>query len=248
MAGDWIKMRIGLPDDPAVVKIAKELRIKEDEVIGKLLRIWGWADQNTATGDTDYVDYDWVDKFVRKKGFGAAMAAVGWLQLNEQGLVFPEFTKHNGQSAKLRLNTAERQRKSRASHKHVTEKCDTSHKKPVTREEKRREDKNKKPSPPAGLHDALIKYFTDEYLKATGVSYVFKGGRDGKAVKELLRDYEPPEIKAMIAAMFDDEWGKANATIHLLCDKQNKWKQATASPVSRIGCNRHTFAERNGLE
>ena len=39
MAGDWIKMRIDIADDPAVIGIASALDITEDEVVGKLHRI-----------------------------------------------------------------------------------------------------------------------------------------------------------------------------------------------------------------
>ena len=33
MAGDWIKMRVDLGDDPAVIQIAASLDISEDEVV-----------------------------------------------------------------------------------------------------------------------------------------------------------------------------------------------------------------------
>jgi len=42
-------------------------------------------------------------------------------------------------------------------------------------------------SPPGDLHQTFIKGWCDSYEKAWGMKYAVDGGRDGKAVKELLR-------------------------------------------------------------
>lgn len=121
MAGDWIKMRTDLSDDPAVVAMAVRLEIDEDHVVGKLHRIWAWADRHTIDGATSGVNEAWVDKFVAKRGFAAAMQSVGWLVIAEDGIRFPGFEKHNGESAKKRADAQQRQRASRASrHDSVT--------------------------------------------------------------------------------------------------------------------------------
>ncbi len=42
MAGDWLKMRHDLADDPSVIRVAADLSIDEDLVMGRL-RGSGWS-------------------------------------------------------------------------------------------------------------------------------------------------------------------------------------------------------------
>ncbi len=51
MAGDWIKIESVMPDKPEVGVIAEELGIDHDAVIGKLVRFWIWADQQSVDGN-----------------------------------------------------------------------------------------------------------------------------------------------------------------------------------------------------
>lgn len=51
MAGDWIAMRVDLADDPAVIQIAAMLGIDEYGVIGRLLKVWSWANSQTTDGN-----------------------------------------------------------------------------------------------------------------------------------------------------------------------------------------------------
>lgn len=50
MAGDWIKMRSDLSDDPAVFKIAGALNLDRFSVIGRLHAFWAWADKHAVDG------------------------------------------------------------------------------------------------------------------------------------------------------------------------------------------------------
>ncbi len=124
MAGDWIKMRIDLQDDPAVVAIADKLEIDEFEVVGRLHRLWSWADKHTIDGTSSSVTPRWVDKYVVKTGFADAMVGVGWLTFADGVLSFPKFDVHNGKSAKSRCEAVIRQRKSRSRHSDVTQRSD----------------------------------------------------------------------------------------------------------------------------
>lgn len=114
MAGDWIKMRTDLVDDPAVVRIAAALGIDEDSVVGKLHRLWSWADRHTTNGVAVGINGKWVDRYVQCPGFAEAMQDAKWIVLSDQQIEFPGFEKHNGASAKRRLENAIRQRLSRA--------------------------------------------------------------------------------------------------------------------------------------
>ena len=113
MAGDWIKMRVDLGDDPAVIQIAASLDISEDEVVGKLHRLWAWADRHTTDGTAPAITAKWVDRYVSMSGFAEAMVGAGWISFSDAGVAFPGFERHNGESAKRRVEATLRQRLSR---------------------------------------------------------------------------------------------------------------------------------------
>lgn len=141
MAGDWIKMRIALADDPAVISIAARLSVDEFEVVGMLHHLWGWADTQSRDGHAPGVTNVWIDRYVRHAGFADAMVSVGWLGIDETGVTFPKFDRHNGETAKTRALAAERKRNQRG--KVTAESGQESRNerdKSVTREEKRREE------------------------------------------------------------------------------------------------------------
>lgn len=123
MSGDWIKMRVDLHDDPAVVSISVQLGLEESHVVGLLHRAWGWADKHTTDGVARGISVEWLDKYVGHPGFSAAMMDVKWLNVADRGrmereapgLEFLKFEKHNGESAKKRArNTARVQLSRRA--------------------------------------------------------------------------------------------------------------------------------------
>ena len=145
MAGDWIKMRIDLADDPAVIGLAAALKINEDEIVGKLHRLWSWADKHTSSGFVPHITAKWIDRHLEKGGFAAQMQAVGWLVITPEGVTFPSFDRHNGKSAKSRAENTERARDSRKKRDASVTNCERLSQKKrdenVTREEKRREEK-----------------------------------------------------------------------------------------------------------
>lgn len=108
----WIKMRTDLADDPAVVSMAARLNITEDEVVGKLHKLWSWADRHTTDGTAPGITAAWVNRYVGS-GFAEAMEAVNWVAFSPEGIEFPNFERHNGASAKRRGEDAIRQRLSR---------------------------------------------------------------------------------------------------------------------------------------
>ena len=151
MAGDWIKIEHATPDKPEVYAMAEMLGIDPDHVVGALLRIWIWADQQLRDCNARGVTKTALDRNAHVTGFGDALIAVGWVEEVDGGLIFVNFDRHNGKTAKTRaLNNrrvSEHRKKETQKKRHgnaagVTEIVTKS----VTREEKRREDL--KPSPP----------------------------------------------------------------------------------------------------
>lgn len=108
MAFAWIKIEDSTPDKPEVWKMAERLAIDADAVLGKLVRIWIWADQQTLDGNAASVTRALLDRCAGVTGFADAMIAVGWLQATEGGVRFLHFERHNGETAKKRALTRRR--------------------------------------------------------------------------------------------------------------------------------------------
>lgn len=110
----WIKIQTTLIDDPAVSAIGTRLRMVEAHVVGCLVAIWSWADSLTANGFIQHATAAQVDRKAGKKGFAEAMVAVGWLRIEPEGVTFPRWDRHNGESAKARAGEAEAKRLARS--------------------------------------------------------------------------------------------------------------------------------------
>ena len=108
MAGDWIKFETVTPDKPEVWMMAEILSLDPDEVIGKLIRLWIWADQQTINGDAPSVTRALLNRVTGDDGFATAMEQVGWLKMTDHGAIFPNFDRHNGKPAKTRALTKRR--------------------------------------------------------------------------------------------------------------------------------------------
>lgn len=137
MAGEWIKVETCLPGKAEVIRLSRLLSVKRDEALGILVRFWVWADSNTVDGVVDGVASTDVDAVLSCPGLCRALETVGWLQIDSNGerITIPKFTRHNGESAKKRALTNERQARWRNAN--VDARVDAA---PSTREEKRRED------------------------------------------------------------------------------------------------------------
>jgi hypothetical protein len=152
MAGDWIKMRTDLAEDPAVIAIAAKLDVDEFAVVGRLHHLWGWFDSQSRDGHAPGVTRGWIDRKTQLPGFAAALETVGWLQVDDRGATVPKFDRHNGKTAKARALSTIRKQASRANgHESVPENVTplsrNQRDKSVTREEKRREEEKNKNTP-----------------------------------------------------------------------------------------------------
>jgi DNA polymerase III delta prime subunit len=131
MARNWIKIETVTPDKPEICAIATFLKIDPDAALGKLIRLWSWAEVNQINGNNVGVTRGFIDKVVGQQGFADALAHAGWLSGNDGALVFTKFSKHNGKVARGRAQTASRvsrhRERNRKSNDHiVTDKVESS--------------------------------------------------------------------------------------------------------------------------
>ena len=136
MAGDWIKFELTTMDKPEVAQIADLAGIDPDAVVGKLMRVWAWFDQQTEKGNAPSVSKKLLDRSVAVTGFCDHMKSVGWMDESDGYISLPHFDRHNGKTAKNRALTAKRV----ACHKTKGNAASVTNALP--REEKRREDQN----------------------------------------------------------------------------------------------------------
>lgn len=144
MAGDWIKMRGNLWDDPRISKLVDLTDSSEAAVIGGLYWLWATADQHTEDGIMPGLTLRQIDRKTGVQGIGEALIAIGWLADDPEGVRIVNFEEHNGSSAKKRCQTAKRVVNHRAGNANETHAAlqneRTSVNTALTREEKRREE------------------------------------------------------------------------------------------------------------
>lgn len=196
MAGDWIKMRTDLYRDPKVSVMADHLmdddgdlasyidqnlqrrmtvtrNVMRNVTVGALVSVWGVMRQRGKRRDDDMVcdgvTIAVLDDISDLPGFGAAMAAAGWVLETEAGIEFPRFfsdynvdpdEKAKAANAKRQQRFRERQKDAEASSCDATN--NVTHNVTVThREEKSREEKEAKASsaPKAVAFDATTGHF-----------------------------------------------------------------------------------------
>lgn len=200
MAGDWIKVDHTLPGKPEIDRMAAVLGIDHDAVVGKLVRFWIWADQQSVNGDALSVTETFIDRVADQKLFADALKKVGWLIKIKGGFSIPNFDRHNGKSAKSRALTKNRMQRSRDDGS-VTD----------ASPEKRREEIESPngdsitPLPPKGEESRRIKLpdvlQTDEFKKAWSDWVQFR--------REKKKPLTPQMVEKQIASFA--EWGPGRA-------------------------------------
>ena len=147
MAGDWIKMRGNLWDDPRVAKIVDITDSSEAAVVGALYWLWSTADQHTTDGVMLGLTLRAIDRKTGVAGFADALCAIGWIADHPEGIRIIDFETHNGVSAKKRCQTAKRVANHTATNAPLTQEDEktnaTSVSTALAREEKRREEEEK---------------------------------------------------------------------------------------------------------
>lgn len=115
MAGNWIKWVKGLTKRREVIVLARKLNVSCREAACACMEMWEWADDETEDGHIKGATAADIDLQFGIPGFAVALESpeVGWLRVNSQGLTFPRWDRHNGESAKRRANDAAKKRQQR---------------------------------------------------------------------------------------------------------------------------------------
>lgn len=114
-------MRDNLWDDPRVARMVDETDSSEAAIIGSLYWLWATADQHTEDGLMNGLTLRGIDRKTGVKGFAQALISVGWIVEAPEGILIVDFEKHNGSSAKKRMETAKRVSVHRSGNADVTQ-------------------------------------------------------------------------------------------------------------------------------
>lgn len=113
MAGDWIKMRSNLWDDPRVARMCDLTNERESAIVGGLYWLWATADQHSEDGIMLGLTLRAIDRKTGIPGFGEALVSAGWLADHPEGVRIVRFSEHNGKSAKRRCSESVRKMSAR---------------------------------------------------------------------------------------------------------------------------------------
>lgn len=160
MAAEWIKMRIDLQSHPKVVRILSATNSDKFRVIGGLHAVWGVFDLHSEDGRLPGYTPDLMDHIIGWPGFSQAMIAVGWLQFDgAETLDMPEFSEHNGQSAKRRAEDQKRKRNHRSEVRKTSasdaDKLRTESGLEIEKKEKEKKDQKQKTAPNGDWFDGV---------------------------------------------------------------------------------------------
>lgn len=151
MAGDWIKMRSNLWDDPRVARLVDLTDSSEAAVVGALYWLWATADQHSEDGVMPGLTLRAIDRKTGVSGFGAALVEIGWLADHPEGVRIIRFDEHNGSSAKRRSTDAQRKANVRSLSARDADIVQTECRRDVELEKEiEKEEEQNPPNPPVG--------------------------------------------------------------------------------------------------
>jgi hypothetical protein len=113
MAGEWLMYDVCLPQKPEVLELVDRTGLDTDQVVGRMLMLWGWASLNCEEGQARISVRLLARAVGGDEAFWRAVESVGWLEIDaEAGTVaIPGWDRRFSNAAKSRaLHTARNQR------------------------------------------------------------------------------------------------------------------------------------------
>lgn len=209
MAGDWIPIRVDLMDDPAVIEISNACGLDEHGTVGRLVKLWSWANRHLITGHDKSVTESWIDRFLSTPGFAAAMLSAGWLASRSGQITFPKFERWNSQGAKRRLLAAKRQQSKRSQECHAASVTKT------LPEKRRVKKKTNTEEPPNPQSQTATNSADDQPWDKAVCPLPHDGGEFTKAWGEwvLMRAAKKVPVTNRIARLTIEKFRKAGLTL-----------------------------------
>lgn len=108
MAGDYVRLMVGMNTTLKFHTLKTHLNISDDELVAVLYLLAGWFRQHGKYGVMKH-PASVVDSFSGKDGLAQALINVGWMHETEHGLILKGFTdvsgvrKGLGRAVRLRL-------------------------------------------------------------------------------------------------------------------------------------------------
>jgi hypothetical protein len=151
MAGEWIPYDVCLPQKPEVLELVDRTGLPPDQVVGRLLMLWGWAALNSSDG-TARMSVRLLGRLCGgDEEFWREVEAVGWLVIDaDNGTVaIPGWDRRFSKSAKARALHSIRAEGARAGAQERTDACAKAHGPVRKRAPERRDrgDRNSSSSP-----------------------------------------------------------------------------------------------------
>jgi hypothetical protein len=209
MAGDWIKMRGNLWDDPRVAALCDACDCGEAQIVGALYWLWSTADQHTEDGLMPGLTLRQIDRKTGVPGFGAALVAIGWIADGTDGVTLARFDEHNGASAKRRCSDAQRKATVRSVSASDADKPqkDDGQKTPNCGAREREEKSNTPHTPRGGKAAVSLKTWADQQ-KAAGESLI---PEDDPVFAYAAEVGIPDEFMALAWAEFKHRYSQPDA-------------------------------------
>lgn len=154
MAGEWIPYDVCLPQKPEVLELVDRTGLEVDQVVGRLVMLWGWASLNSSDG-TARMSVRLLGRLCGgDETFWREVEAVGWLVIDaDNGTVaIPGWERRFSKSAKNRAMHAIRAEDARTR----TTPCAKAHGsvRKSALERRDRGDRNSSSSPPQAAQDS----------------------------------------------------------------------------------------------
>lgn len=244
MAGDWIKMRSNLWDDPRVTSIVDATDSTEATVIGALYWLWSMADQHSEDGFLHGISLRQIDRKTGVAGFAAAVVAVGWMEDLGNGVEIVRFNEHNGASAKRRASESRRKMSARNADKARTDNGSFAH----LEREKEKDIKN----PLSSAHEPeanLPPHGTDSGVGTIKTAHDedWQPDLDRLAVVFLRAGQDPPTNLSAVLVGFNLHYAGRYLTENQRYQKILSWTQREKTHENRSG-NTTSTGKPKGFE
>ena len=108
MAGEWFQVDCNIDSKPEVLEIADRVDCDIEVVVGRVVRLWAWAQLNCTDGEARVSMRTLCRIAGGDAAFWTAVRDSGWLVLEDQAIVIPRWDERFSQAAKARRLHARR--------------------------------------------------------------------------------------------------------------------------------------------